>query len=121
MIFPFYIKYTNAIKANLNQADKEKSINYVKEFIAKKGVENIIIKNYNLSFKSNFFGGSQWGRNIMVPIEKGIFNIAENDKDISLSYEIFISRYLVIFAVFFSVIFGAFSKSIGVGLFCFFG
>lgn len=119
MSFPFSIKYVALINENINEKNAQLILNYIKNFIEQKTADNIVIKDNTLSFKSSFFKPGRWNTNILVPIEKGVFQLFNEGNNSMISYEIFM-YHLFIGTILISVFMAIFSGLFWVGFIAFF-
>ena len=117
MTFPFTIKYTRRLSKKLTDNEATWTLNEIKAVIEDKTAEDIEIKKDLLTFKVSFLG-QRWNWNIMVPIEKGQFNLVTSDSTTTLTYEFFMYRMLIITSIM-SIFGGLVSGQIGVGIFFF--
>ena len=117
MIFPFTISYTRRLSKKLSDNETARALNQIKTIIEKKTAEDIEIKKDSLTFKVSLFG-LRWNWNVMVPIEKGQFNLVTSDNTTTLTYEFFMYRMLIITSIM-SIFGGLVSGQIGVGIFFF--
>ncbi|PWN66567.1 hypothetical protein [Chryseobacterium oncorhynchi] len=118
MIFPFSIKYSARLSNNFSIGRNKEALEFIEAFITKKTGVDIVIENDKLTFKSKFF---KWGRlntNILVPIEKGVFNIVDKGEKTILTYE-FYMYHLFIAVTIMSVFMATVSQEVWFGIFCF--
>ncbi|HYG39526.1 MAG TPA: hypothetical protein VD908_12940 [Cytophagales bacterium] len=91
---------------------------YIRDFIEKKSADDIVVEGSKLTFKSKFFKAGRWNTNILVPIEKGEFNIVKKGDKTFLTYEFFM-YHLFIGTLLIALFFSAISGHIWIGLFFF--
>jgi hypothetical protein len=115
MIFPFTISYTRRLSKKLSDNETARALNQIKTIVEKKTAEDVEIKNNSLTFKVSFLRPT-WNWNIMVPIEKGQFNLVTTDSATTLTYEFFMYRMFIITSIM-STFGGLVSGQIGVGIF----
>jgi hypothetical protein len=95
MIFPFTIKYSVQLSDNFPSNSNKETLEFIKEYIIKRKGDNIVIENNRLTFKSKT--SSKW--DILSTIDKGIFNIQNNEGKIILTYEFFMYQLFIIVTI----------------------
>jgi hypothetical protein len=95
MIFPFTIKYSVQLSDNFPSNSNKETLEFIKEYIIKRKGDNIVIENNRLTFKSKT--SSKW--DILSTIDKGIFNIQNNEGKIILTYEFFMYQLFIMVTI----------------------
>lgn len=118
MFIPFSIKFTSAFSSDFKPEKKAAILQYLHDFMLSKKADDIVIEEDRLSFRSKFF---KWGRlntNILVPIERGIFVIRQENGNTVLTYEFFM-YHLFIAVTLMSVLMALVSQQVRFGIICF--
>ena len=118
MTFPFSIKYSARLSDSFASDRNKEALEFIEDFITKKTGDDIIIENDKLTFKSKFFKSGRWNTNILVPIEKGVFNIIEKGGKTILTYE-FYMYHLFITVTIMSAFMATVSQQVWFGILCF--
>jgi hypothetical protein len=116
-MFPFSISFTKSLGVKCTHVDIERIMSHIQIFIEKKTGEDIEINRCSLTFKSKPFN-FRWNTNIMVPIERGRFELQIGKEESSLKYTFYMYRLLVIAAIL-SIPFGLIESNILISLFAF--
>lgn len=118
MIFPFSIKYSKILTPSFSQNKDKVVLEFIKDFIEKKSGDDIVINDRQLTFRSRFFKSGRWNSNILVPIERGVFKLADIGGRTILTYEFFM-YHLFIFVTIFAVFLMTISQHMWVGFIIF--
>lgn len=118
MIFPFSIKYSKILTPSFSQNKDKVVLEFIKDFIEKKSGDDIVINDRQLTFRSRFFKSGRWNSNILVPIERGVFKLADKGDRTILTYEFFM-YHLFIFVTIFAVFLMTISQHMWVGFIIF--
>jgi positive regulator of sigma E activity len=117
MIFPFSIKCSRKLKEKVSIEDSKIVMAYIQKFIESKTCESIVINENQLSYKTGSFR-NKWNSDILTDVEKGKFELINNENESILTYEFFMYN-LLLSTLLISILIGMISSEIYIAIFLF--
>ncbi len=117
MIFPFIIEYEKSIKVSDNTASVTNVFTIIQEFLRSKSIDNQYRTENIIKFKQGFFG---LNTNVFAGIDKGEFELIENNGNYKLKYRFYFLWYFILSTVF-SLTLGLISQQLVFAMVFFFG
>jgi len=115
MSFPFSVKHAVRLEARINSDDYPLILEHISKFIKNKGAEDIVIQNNVLNFKSHISERNH----IMEPVNKGIFSLIEQDGVVTLIYNFFMFKHIIVITSILAIVMGMVSQNLIFAFFAF--
>jgi hypothetical protein len=94
-MFPFTVRYSRRFKKKVSVSQTEEIIAYIKDFLSKKTVDEVVVGGNTVTYKSWHYK-FRWAHDILVPVNKGIFQLEFKEEGCRLTYQFYLQKWFLV-------------------------